>query len=65
MYQLPVHADNVNLLGKNINALKDTEALSDATKEGGLEVNDEKIMCSACSYLVKRTQKKSHFKHSQ
>jgi hypothetical protein len=37
------YADDVNLLGDNINAIKRiTEALIDARKEVGLEVNTEK-----------------------
>jgi hypothetical protein len=37
-YQLLVYADDVNLLGDNI----DTETLIDASKEVGLEINAEK-----------------------
>jgi hypothetical protein len=41
--QLLVNVDDVNLLGENLNiAEKNTKALSDASKEGGLEVNAEK-----------------------
>jgi hypothetical protein len=39
-YQLLVYADDVNLLGDNVDATKkNTETLTDANKEVGLEVN--------------------------
>jgi hypothetical protein len=42
-HQLLIYADNVNLLGDNIDTLKkNTETLMDASKEVGLEVNTEK-----------------------
>jgi hypothetical protein len=42
-HQLFVYADNVNLLGDNIDTIKrNTQTLIDASKEIGLEVNTEK-----------------------
>jgi hypothetical protein len=42
-HQLLAHADDVNLLGDNIDSInKNTETLSHASKEVGLEVNLEK-----------------------
>jgi hypothetical protein len=43
-HQLLVYADDVNLLGDNIDAIKkNMETLIDASEEVGLEVNTEKI----------------------
>jgi hypothetical protein len=51
-YQLPAYADDVNLLGDNIDTKKkNTETLIDASKEVGLEINVEK---TKCCYLVTR-----------
>jgi ribosomal protein L12E/L44/L45/RPP1/RPP2 len=44
IYQLLVYADEVNLSGDNIDAIKkSTKTVIDASKEIGLEVNAEKI----------------------
>jgi hypothetical protein len=43
IHQLLAYADDVNLLGDNIDSIKkNTETLIDASKEDGLEINVEK-----------------------
>jgi hypothetical protein len=49
-HQLLVYADDLNLLGDNIDAIKkNIETLIDGSKEVGLEVNAEKTMCMLLS----------------
>jgi hypothetical protein len=48
-HQLLVYADDVNLLGDNIDTIKrDTQNLIDASKEIGLEVNIDKTSICCC-----------------
>jgi hypothetical protein len=54
-HQLLAYTDDVNLLEDNINTTdKKIEALTDATKEVGLEVNIEKTMnaCQNCDIKI-------------
>jgi hypothetical protein len=54
-HQLLIHTDDVNVLGENINTMKENRS-SDVRREVGLEVNAEKIKYSLCLCLVTRMQ---------
>jgi hypothetical protein len=41
-HQLLAYADDVNLLGDNIDTIKNTKTITDASKEVGLEINVDK-----------------------
>jgi hypothetical protein len=47
-HQLLVYADDVNLLGDNIDT-REKNAISNASKEAGIEINGEKVCVAPSS----------------
>jgi hypothetical protein len=57
-HQLLAYADDVNLLGDNIDAIKKMDTLIDASKEVGLEINVDKTkyMLLSCHQKVSKNR---------
>jgi hypothetical protein len=59
-HQLLAYADDVNIVAENIDTIqRNTKALSDASKEVGLEVNPEKTKYMLASRCQKAGQRQS------
>jgi hypothetical protein len=59
-HQFLAYADDVNIMGENTDTIKKSrEALLDASKEFGLEVNEEKTKYMSMSHNQKVGQKQS------
>jgi hypothetical protein len=50
-HQLFVYADDVNLLGDNVDSIEKTQTLVDASKEIGLEVSTERTKYMLLSHF--------------
>jgi hypothetical protein len=65
--QLLAYADDVSLMGDNIDSIKkNTETLTDASKEVGLEINAEKtkyiLLSPECKSKLGHKNSKQHLK---
>jgi hypothetical protein len=58
-HQRLAYADDINIMGENLNTIKNTQALLDARKEVDLEVNPEKTKYMLMSRSQKTGQKYS------
>ena len=58
-YQLLVYAEDINILGGSVHAIRKTETLVVASKETGLEVNADKT-----KYMVMSREQNARESHS-